>query len=248
MKSIYSKLVLVSLLFATISGTVTARECTECKKTNAKNATVQTKAAVCKRAQSTAELNINNVRALINGYGNMWYDGSVTQYHIPKNSNTSPLYCAALWIGGTDVNDQLRLAALRFGSDGDDYWPGPLKINGTASIDLPVCNAYDKHWIITKSEVLDLKSYFEYDEEEHTVSLRGDNPPENVFTDVIANWPAKGDGDDLSSFLAPFYDADGDLEYNPHNGDYPYYDFENKLCPRTLKARRELCYCSDYGE
>lgn len=239
MKSIYSKLVLVSLLLATFTGSVMARECTECKKTNAKNAAVQTKAAVCKRAQSTAELNINNVRALINGYGNMWYDGSVTQYHIPKNSNTSPLYCAALWIGGTDVNDQLRLAALRFGSEGDDYWPGPLKINGTASIDLPVCNAYDKHWIITKSEVLDLKSYFEYDEEERTVSLRGDNPPEDVFTDVIVNWPAKGEGDDLSSFLAPFYDADGDLEYNPHNGDYPYYDFDNKLCPRTLKASLE---------
>jgi hypothetical protein len=236
MKSIYSKLVLVSLLLATISGTVSARECTECKKTNAKNASVQTKAAVCKRAQSTAELNINNVRALINGYGNMWYDGSVTQYHIPKNSNTAPLYCAALWIGGTDVNDQLRLAALRFGQDGDDYWPGPLKINGTASIDLPVCNAYDKHWIITKAEVLNLKSYFVYDEEEQTVSLRGDNPPDEVFTDVIANWPAKGEGDDLSSFLAPFYDADGDLEYNPRNGDYPYYDFDNKLCPKTLKA------------
>lgn len=236
MKSIYSKIVVVSLLLATVSGSVMARECTECKKTNTKNAAVQTKAAVCKRAQSTAELNINNVRALINGYGNMWYDGSVTQYHIPKNSNTSPLYCAALWIGGTDVNDQLRLAALRFGSEGDDYWPGPLKINGTASVDLPICNAYDKHWIITKAEVLDLKSYFEYDEEEHTVTLRGDNPPENVFTDAILNWPAKGDGDDLSSFLAPFYDADGDLEYNPRNGDYPYYDFENKLCPKTLKA------------
>lgn len=236
MKNIYSKFVLVSLLLATITGTVSARECTECRKTNAKNASVQTKAAVCKRAQSTAELNINNVRALINGYGNMWFDGSVTQYHIPKNSNTSPLYCAALWIGGTDVNDQLRLAALRFGSEGDDYWPGPLKINGTASIDLPVCNAYDKHWIITKSEVLNLKSYFVYDEEERTVSLRGDNPPDDVFTDVIANWPAKGEGDDLSSFLAPFYDADGDLEYNPRNGDYPYYDFDNKLCPKTLKA------------
>ena len=236
MKNIYSKLVLVTLLLSTVSGTVMARECTECRKTNAKKASVQTKAAVCKRAQSTAELNINNVRALINGYGNMWFDGSVTQYHIPKNSNTSPLYCAALWIGGTDVNDQLRLAALRFGSEGDDYWPGPLKINGTASIDLPVCNAYDKHWIITKAEVLDLKSYFVYDEEEHTVSLRGDNPPDEVFTDVIVNWPAKGEGDDLSSFLAPFYDADGDLEYNPHNGDYPYYDFDNKLCPRTLKA------------
>ena len=145
MKNIFSKFVLASLLLVTFSPTVSARECVECKKTNARNAAVRTKAAACKRAQSTAELNINNVRALINGYGNMWYDGSVAQYHLPKNSNTCPLFCAALWIGGTDVNDQLRIAALRFGSEGDDYWPGPLKINGTASIDLPVCNYYDKH-------------------------------------------------------------------------------------------------------
>lgn len=243
MKSIYSKLVLISLLLVMVSGSVSARECIECKKVNAKSKTVQAKAAACKRAQSTAELNINNVRALINGYGNMWYDGSVAQYHLPKNSNTCPLFCAALWIGGTDVNDQLRIAALRFGSDGDDYWPGPLKINGTASVDLPVCNAYDKHWIITKAEVLEHKSHFTYglNDADHYVVPNGD-----VFDipDVIRNWPAKGEGDDLSQFLAPFYDADGDLKYNPSAGDYPYYDFDNKLCPRTLKAQWGRDYTS----
>lgn len=232
MKSIYTKLVLVSLLMGSIVGTAFAEDCHECKKNNAKRTAVRSKAAVCKRAQSTAELNINNVRALINGYGNMWYDGSVAQYHLPKNANTCPLYCAALWIGGTDVNDQLRIAALRFGSNGDDYWPGPLKINGTASIDLPVCNAYDQHWIITKTEVLALKSHFEYDS--NGVTMLSD--PSADITDVIKNWPAKGEGDDLSQYLAPFYDANGDGEYSPEDGDYPYYDFDNELCPRTLKA------------
>lgn len=239
MKSIYSKLVLVSLLLMACASTVSARECIECKKANARNAAVQSKAAACKRAQSTAELNINNVRALINGYGNMWYDGSVAQYHLPKNSNTSPLFCAALWIGGTDVNDQLRIAALRFGSEGDDYWPGPLKINGTASVDLPVCNYYDKHYIITKAEVLAFMDHFDYsvDEEGHRSVTMVSDPGEDL-TEVILNWPAKGDGgEDLTSYLAPFYDADDDGVYNPHNGDYPYYDFNNELCPRTIKQR-----------
>lgn len=234
MKSIYSKLVLVSLLLVTCAPTVSARECIECIKNNARKAAVQTKAAACKRAQSTAELNINNVRALINGYGNMWYDGSIAQYHLPKNSNTTPLFCAALWIGGTDVNDQLRIAALRFGSEGDDYWPGPLKINGTASIDLPVCNYYDKHYIITKAEVLAFMEHFDYSGS--TVTMKSD--PGDDLTEVILNWPAKGDGgDDLTSYLAPFFDADNDGIYNPHNGDYPYYDFNNDLCPRTIKQR-----------
>ena len=238
MKNIYSKLVLVSLLLVGFSSTVSARECTECKKSNARIAAAQTKAAACKRAQSTAELNINNVRALINGYGNMWYDGSVAQYHLPKNSNTSPLFCSALWIGGTDVNNQLRVAALRFGSDGDDYWPGPLKINGTASIDLPVCNYYDRHYIITKSEVTSFMEHFRYEVDPitgaHSVTQVDD--PGDDLTEVILNWPATGEGgDDLTKYLAPFYDADDDGVYNPHNGDYPYYDFTNELCPRYIK-------------
>ena len=33
------------------------------------------------------------------------------------------------------------------------------------------------------------------------------------------------------------YDADGNGEYDWRAGDYPYYDFNNDLCPRTLKAQ-----------
>ena len=228
MKSIYSKIVLVALLLVGTCGSVMARECTTCSRPNIKRSMARTKAAVCKRAQSTAELNINNVRAQINGYGNMWYDGSTAQYHIPKNSNTCPLYCAALWIGGTDVNDQLRIAALRFGQNGDDYWPGPLKIDNTAAVDLEVCNRYDKHYVITKAEVLDLISHYQ------DGSI---NSGSYTIPDVIVNWPAKGEGENVSNYLAPFYDADGDGEYHPDAGDYPYYDFDNELCPRTIKAK-----------
>lgn len=230
MKHIFSKLVLVAFVFSMLSGTAMARECTTCKKTNAKSSAAKAGAAVCKRAQSTAELNVNNVRTLINGYGNMWYDGSVAQYHIPKNGNTCPLFCAALWIGGTDVNDQLRIAALRFGSEGDDYWPGPLTTDNTASTDLPICNKYDKHFVITKAEVQNLMSYFDYS----TMPATRLGTPENV-SDVIKNWPAHG-GENQSNYLAPFFDANGDGVYNWENGDYPYYDFDNELCPKTLKA------------
>ena len=88
MKNIFSKIVLVAVLFGLGAGTTYARECTECRRTAAKRSAAQAKASACKRAQSTAELSVNNVRAMINGYGNMWYDGSVAQYHIPKNSYT----------------------------------------------------------------------------------------------------------------------------------------------------------------
>ena len=188
MKNIFSKFVLVAFLFAALSGTSYAEDCKVCKKNSSHKSAVQSKAAVCKRAQSTAELNVNNVRALINGYGNMWYDGSVAQYHLPKNSNTCPLFCAALWIGGTDVNDQLRIAALRFGSEGDDYWPGPLELK-TASVDLPVCNYFDKHYIITKNEVLAFMSMFDYSDAGATPN---DTYSPDAVPATIKNWPANG--------------------------------------------------------
>ncbi len=232
MKNIFSKLVLVACLCAMLLGTAYAEDCKTCKSSRSSQAAVKAQAARCKRAQSTAELNVNNVRAQINGYGNMWYDGSVAQYHLPKNSNTCPLYCAALWIGGTDVNDQLRIAALRFGQDGDDYWPGPLELT-TAAVDLPVCNQYDKHYIITKTEVLDFMSMFDYDE-------NGATPNESFAPEAISatikNWPAMG-GENQSPYLAPFFDANHDGVYKWEDGDYPYYDFNNDLCPRTLKAQ-----------
>lgn len=239
MKNILSKLVLAAFLFSALSGTAFAEDCKTCKKSATQKVAMQRKAAVCKRAQSTAELNVNNVRALINGYGNMWYDGSVPQYHLPKNSNTCPLFCAALWIGGTDVNDQLRIAALTFGSYGDDYWPGPLDLK-TASVDLPVCNKYDKHFLITKTEVQAFMSMFDYDE-------NGATPNETFSAEAVSatikNWPAHGDNNQ-SPYLAPFYDANHDGQYSWEDGDYPYYDFNNDLCPRTLKAEWGRDYTS----
>lgn len=233
MKNIFIKTVLLAFVFSATMGTAVARECTTCKKKSTTKTAVQSKAAVCKRAQSTAELNINNVRALINGYGNMWYDGSITQYHIPKDGTSTPLYCAALWIGGTDVNDQLRLAALRFGSEGDDYWPGPLTIDGTADVSIEVCNYYDRHYKITQAEVQSFMQMFDYTANPPVANEKYD---EGAISQVIKEWPAHGNFANQSYYLAPFFDADGDGNYNYQNGDYPYYDFGNALCPRTLKA------------
>ena len=240
MKNIFSKFVLVAFLFAALSGTSYAEDCKVCKKNSSHKSAVQSKAAVCKRAQSTAELNVNNVRALINGYGNMWYDGSVAQYHLPKNSNTCPLFCAALWIGGTDVNDQLRIAALRFGSGGDDYWPGPLELK-TASVDLPVCNYFDKHYIITKNEVLAFMSMFDYSDAGATPN---DTYSPDAIPATIKNWPASGINANQSPYLAPFFDANHNGVYEWEEGDDPYYDFNNALCPRTLKAQWGRDYTS----
>ena len=48
----------------------------------------------------------------------MWQDRSKNDaaYEIPKGSGERVIYAGALWMGGLDVNNQLKLAALTFRS------------------------------------------------------------------------------------------------------------------------------------
>jgi hypothetical protein len=88
------------------------------------------KAAQCTPPNTTTFLQINNVRAMVHTAGNLWQvpNQNYSQYEVPKNSGIMALFTAALWLGGTDVNNQLKLAALRY-RNGQDYWTGPLCVN-----------------------------------------------------------------------------------------------------------------------
>ena len=199
----------------------------------AKNVRPRAKAGIesCRRAQGSAELSINNVRARINQGGNMWYDGSTAAYYVPKNGSSTAMFCAALWIGGLDENNQLRVAALRFGQDGDDFWPGPLTVDGNASVNRAICDEWDKIYRITRAEVEAFVNSIEYSSTGEVTYV-----DMSLATPAILTWPAHGNTDlGQSKFLAPFYDQDLDGIYEPEEGDYPYYDFEGKLCPAKIK-------------
>lgn len=179
----------------------------------------------CSPATGNTDLNINNVRARINTGGDMWWDLiDVSKYEIPKGSGKTSMFAAALWIGGVDVNGQLKVAALRYRQIGNDYWPGPLTNDGTAAVDAATCQEYDKHFVITRKEVDDYIAWWN----DKTAY------PDYVIPKSIIDWPAHPTGTNAelqSYYLAPFYDKDGDGSYNPENGDYPYYDVNNSLCP-----------------
>ncbi|MDD2687058.1 MAG: hypothetical protein PHI54_01210 [Bacteroidales bacterium] len=192
------------------------------RKTNAPTQ----KAATCLPATSSSELNINNVRAYIETSGSMWFK-EIARYVVPKSGQASSMFAAALWIGGMDITGQLKLAAIRFRQQGDDFWPGPLNLK-TADIDQAVCSYYDKHFIMHKKTALDHKNKYA--------------DPDYQMPTSIREWPAHpfnytGDNTGPSYYLAPFYDADGDGVYTPERGDYPYYDFDNELCPWTDENR-----------
>ena len=61
----------------------------------------------CLAPTSQSYLDIGNVRAMILGGGDMWWNLSAAQYEVPKDSDLHSIFAGALWIGGLDDNDNL---------------------------------------------------------------------------------------------------------------------------------------------
>ena len=180
----------------------------------------------------------------------MWWDlpgGIGAQYFIPANGSATSLFAGALWIAGLDINNQLKCSAVRFrqGPDlngGNDFWTGPLTLDG-ASIDEVTCAQWDQVWKITRAEVDEFLAQFDEN---------GNYQPADDYTmpKVIEHWPAHpeevgGSYEGVSHYMAPFFDRDGDGQYNPTLGDFPYYDIENELCHTKIKTMEEEYYGED---
>ncbi|MBO7647293.1 MAG: T9SS type A sorting domain-containing protein [Bacteroidales bacterium] len=213
MKNINKVLSLTLLMVCMVFGTVQAEKY---KGVIRKSSAPKDESATCLPASSSNELTVNNVRAYIETGGTMWFK-ETAEYEVPIGSGMTSMFSAGLWIGGYDVNGQLKLAAVRFRQIGDDYWPGPLKITG-ASTTQSECIKFDKHFRITRAEV-----------DQH---ISGFNTSGYVMPSDITNYPAHGD-EGYSYYLAPFKDVNENGVYDPENGDYPYYDINNDLCPWT---------------
>ncbi len=183
----------------------------------------QIKAAACAPATGLKDLEWNNVSAIIETGGNMWTDraNSRAAYEVPKGGGVSSLYAGALWMGGRSPDQQLKLAALTFRADGNDYWPGPLTNDGSASVNENTCEQYDRFFVSLRQDAQRHRAYYD------CVSSGDDDCEENYsIPGYFYDYPAMGNtaaGQDL--YLAPFYDYDQDGFYNPQNGDYPWYDF-----------------------
>ena len=158
----------------------------------------------------------------------MWQDRNNTRaaYEVPKGSDEYLLFSGALWMGGKDVNNQLKVAGLTFRT-GNDFWTGPLSVIagtgdisqgtkdfGPAEIEPDVCNEYDKFYDITRAEVDEFVSWYNCGLDASCVQA-AEFPNYSVPSSIL-NWPAHGDVSRFQDFyLAPFKDVNGDQVYNP---------------------------------
>lgn len=191
------------------------------------------KASGCAPSAAIAVLELNNVRARIETGGSMWQNRASgnASYFVPKSSDPaiigpSPLFAGALWMGGYSPDNQLKLAAVRFRQVGNDYWPGPLTNTGDASVTPETCLAYDRFWRTKRLEAAQHDAFYnclaDPDCDQAVEFPNGYTTPTTFF-----EWPAIGDvsqGQDL--YIAPFFDFNGDGDYQPTDGDYPGYDLD----------------------
>lgn len=200
-------------------------------------------AAGCSPATRITYLEYNNVRTRVETGGLWWQDrpNSRADYEVPKNSNSFAIYAGGLWMAGTDVNGQLKAAASLFGTDGVDYWTGPLDTTGTAEIDPNTCEEWDRFYEIDKQDVLQFVLYRRAVE----AGTDAEEFPDYQVPLSIQNWPANGDlSKGQANKLAPYVDVNGDGFYDYNDGDYPFYDlgsgFNSLIDPNILNANGQV--------
>lgn len=190
-------------------------------------------AAGCTPATTATDLDINNIKILVQTGGDMWWDlqGS-PRFEVPKGSDRHSMFAGALWLGGKDVSGQLKVAAQRYRQVGLDYWTGPLS-TVNFEIDAATCAAYDRHFSTTRSEVENYKKYYDakISDAENGTTIIQDEFADYSRPTIIDEWPAHGRNYDPYNedfYLAPFYDRNGDGIYNPGDGDYPGYELDTE--------------------
>ena len=236
MKRIYVTLAGIMMM----ATTVMAKEIPYLDKPNqalnpSSNSVLKTMEELCQPSKAQSDLNINNVRATILGGGDMWWDLNVARYEVPKGSNKHSMFAGALWLGGVDEGNQLKLAAMTYRQGGNDYWPGPLSTDGNASTNKEICDKYDKHWIIFRDDVETHKAWLDCRDDPQCDDAELFPGYESQIPRSILEWPGNGIDGDLPYMLAPFFDRDQDGVYDPLV-DYPAYDIRNEFDCRVKET------------
>ncbi|NQX90758.1 MAG: T9SS C-terminal target domain-containing protein, partial [Flavobacteriales bacterium] len=185
----------------------------------------KTRSAACAPATALRDLEWNNVRALIETGGSMWQDRATSRasYEIPIDEGVSSLYAGALWMGGISPDLQLKLAAITFRTDGNDFWPGPLTNDGAAEVDEQVCELWDRFTVVERIDAAQHRRFFDCDEDP-LCDTELEFPEGYSIPSYFFDYPAQGNTAlNQDFYLAPFFDYDNSGDYDPSRGDYPWY-------------------------
>ncbi len=184
----------------------------------------------CVTANKDIDQDVNNVRARLTTGGDVWWNRRDGKYVVPKvepgQQEVSSLYAGAVWLGGFDKGDNLKVACQTYGNrqGQSDFWPGPLS-DETATTDKVFCDQWERFFEVSGEEVQQHLLFFQNAKDgiaEYT---------ESMIPKGLKEWPAIGNpfffsevGFELpftTQGLAGFWDENLDEMYNPLDGDFP---------------------------
>ncbi len=174
-------------------------------------------------AQAFAELDINEIRARVHSTGLIGPDlvNGTSAFVVPSANSAPLLYSSGLWLGGLSPDNQLKLAAHLNGTDPQQFWPGPLTNDGSATITPQVSAQYDQVWKVEQADVILHRAYFDC-LADPGCDVAQQFPGGYTVPNVFITWPAMGDVAAFQDpYLAPFFDYDNDGNYDPFAGDHP---------------------------
>jgi hypothetical protein len=146
-------------------------------------------------------LNTNNIRCRINANGTQFWDmDEETLFEAPANSGINALFSQSLWMGAFDQGEVLHVAGYTYAWDGSDFYPGPVMEDASYTNEYDV--NWNRVWMLHQTDI-----------DFHRANWQ---EPGYEMIENISTWPAHFDPS-----LAPFYDVDGNEDYNPENGDFP---------------------------
>ena len=241
-KKTFSALLLIFFLFVICFSSIAEEYVGSGSKSAAYGPGKKSLAAPCAMGTTITVLSYNNAVSPVWMNGLLWTnsDGENSGYEIPRGSGKTALYAGGIWIAGTDVNEQIKVAAIRF-NGARNYWPGPLIVDGVrrGTTDAEVCYQWDKHYEVFRYQVSDFRQWYNATDLERSRDWEGYSIP-----NIILDWPAHGDfaaGYDYN--MAPWFDNNEDGVYNPADGDYPFYDLDGSLpCGTTRELRLPRLY------
>jgi hypothetical protein len=162
-------------------------------------------------AQEIDFLHINEMDALFASDGVLFFDNNEIEAHmifpdpVVGETPVSTIFLAGLWVGGIDDGGLLHVAAQTYRQSGNDFWPGPI----ATDYDYPgYAEKYDDVWVCNKSTI-----------DDHITNW---NTVGYIVPESISDWPGNGDPiNGEAAILAPFFDYNNNMLYDPENGDYP---------------------------
>lgn len=155
-------------------------------------------------------LDINNIKAPVSPIGLLFAKLGTNSFkyglEYPNGSGKYLLASSALWFGGLDTEDTIRICVEKHRQQSWSYTPGPIPLHDALPND-SISAAWNRVWKLSRTEIDDFRANF--------------HNPDYIIPNSILEWPAHGPNSDYAANIAPWFDIDADGIYNPRNGDYP---------------------------